>query len=115
MLGETVSHETKGSKRRFFDRILLFFAKKKNKKEVNSYRKNVSYETKLNKNIKKEEYRPENNLHFNKLKRLSRVIMSYLSEKDVSRETDWRFDVAIVYLDIKNKEAKIKYLKDIVL
>jgi len=96
-------------------------------RETGKKDKNVSYETQKDEKIisqetfddKDIEYRPENNLHYNKLKRLSRVIMSYLAERhgkeSVTRETDWRFDVAIVYLDTKKKESKIKYLKDIIL
>ncbi len=71
-------------------------------------------------------FRPEDNLHPWKLKRLSRIIQSYLlnynSRKDVScvtdqenREVDWQFDVITVYLDLKNKETKVDYLEDIIL
>jgi len=73
-----------------------------------------------------DDYRPEDNLHPWKLKRLSRVIQSYLlnynSRKDVScvtdeenREVDWQFDVITVYLDLKKKETKVEYLEDIIL
>ena len=57
----------------------------------------VSYET--------DKYNPEDNLHPWKLKRLSRVIQTYLlnykGNKEVSYETGWQFDVAVVYLDLK--------------
>lgn len=58
-------------------------------------------------------YRPEDNLHPRKLQRLSRVIQSYL----LSHETvgEWQFDVIAVYLDIKNKKAKVKWLQNIVI
>jgi len=78
----------------------------------------VSYETNA--------YKPEDNLHPWKLKRLSRVIQTYLlsyrPEKSVSYETrqtnietDWQFDVMTVYLDLKSMEAKVNYMEDIIL
>jgi len=64
-------------------------------------------------------YRPEDNLHPWKLKRLSRVIQTYLlgykGNRDVTHETDWQFDVVVVYLDIKGLQAKINYLEDIII
>lgn len=64
-------------------------------------------------------YRPEDNLHPWKLKRLSRVIQTYLLDYKgnykVTYETEWQFDVIIVYLNIKNREAKINYLENIIL
>ena len=68
---------------------------------------NVSYET--------DEYRPEDNLHPAKLKRMARVIEVYLLDKNVSDETEWFFDALIVYLDLKNKVARVKMLENIVL
>ncbi len=64
-------------------------------------------------------YRPEDNLHPWKLQRLSRVIQTYLlgykGNRDVSYETDWQFDVAVVYLDLKTMEAKVNYMEDIII
>jgi len=71
-------------------------------------------------------YRPEDNLHSWKLKRLSRVIQTYLlgyrGNRGVSHvtgranmEVDWQFDVATVYLDLKTKEAKVNFMEDIIL
>jgi Holliday junction resolvase-like predicted endonuclease len=71
-------------------------------------------------------YRPEDNLHPWKLKRLSRVIQTYLLGYDrVSHlsarsqakedETDWQFDVIVVYLDLKGLQAKVNYMEDIII
>lgn len=60
-----------------------------------------------------DEYRPEENVHPKKLERLSRVIQTYLLEKDYKNE--WQFDVIAVFLDIKNREAKCRYIKDIII
>ena len=71
----------------------------------------VSYET--------DTYKPEDNLHPWKLQRLSRVIQTYLlnykGNRGVSYETDWQFDVAVVYLDLKSLEAKVNYIQDIII
>lgn len=56
--------------------------------------------------------RPEENLHPGKMKKLSRVIESYI----ISHETDeWTFDLICVYIDQKNRKAQVKWLKDITL
>ncbi|VAW13469.1 hypothetical protein MNBD_BACTEROID05-323 [hydrothermal vent metagenome] len=60
-------------------------------------------------------YRPEDNLHPWKLKRLSRTIQTYLLEKDIFEEDEWRFDVIIVFLDQKTKKAKIRFLDNIII
>ena len=60
-------------------------------------------------------YRPEDNMHPWKLQRLSRVIQSYLLDKDVSDDIDWQFDVVTVYLDANKRLLKINFLEDIVL
>jgi len=58
-------------------------------------------------------YRPEDNIHPWKLKRLSRTIQVYLLNQ--RGDKDWQFDVAIVYMDIVNRVARVKMLEDIVL
>ena len=60
-------------------------------------------------------FRPEDNVHPWKLKRLSRAIQVYLSENDLGDETDWQFDVVTVLLDEKNKIAKVNMMEDIIL
>lgn len=60
-------------------------------------------------------HRPEDNMHPWKLKRLSRTIQTYLLSKKIREEKEWQFDLLIVYLDLNNKKAKIKKIKNIVL
>jgi Holliday junction resolvase-like predicted endonuclease len=60
-----------------------------------------------------EEWRGEDNIHENKIKRLSRVIQIYLSEKNLE-EKDWQIDGLIVKMDIKDKIARIKFLENVV-
>ena len=60
-------------------------------------------------------YRPEENVHYQKLKRLSRVIQTYLLDKKVSYETEWQIDVLAVFLDIENKKAKFRWTENIII
>lgn len=62
-----------------------------------------------------DDYRPEDNIHPWKLKRLSRVIQSYLIENGTGEDNEWQFDAVTVFLDTKNKLAKVDHIKDIVL
>lgn len=76
----------------------------------------VSYETKEDVNFKtNDNYRPEDNIHPWKLKRLSRVIQTYLTEYDMEEDNEWQFDAITIFLDINNKTAKVDHIKDIVL
>lgn len=59
-------------------------------------------------------YKPEDNVHPWKLKRLSRTIQTYLLER-VSGDPNWQFDIIAIYLDMKSKKARISFLEDIVI
>ncbi len=78
--------------------------------------KSVSHEN--NKSVKHEtsdNYRPEDNIHPWKLKRLSRVIQTYLIENDINGDGEWQFDAITVFLDVESKKAKVHHIKDIIL
>ncbi len=64
---------------------------------------------------KVDKYRPEENIHPRKLKRLSRTIQTYLLEKDIPEDDDWQFDVVVVFLDQKRRKARVRYLENIIL
>lgn len=64
----------------------------------------VAYETGL--------IRPEDNLHGDKLGRLSRVIQSYISSHKIEK---WQFDLCVVYIDQINKKAEVKFIENLVL
>ena len=70
---------------------------------------NVTHET------SNDSYRPEDNMHPWKLKRLGRAVQSYLLERDVSDDVDWQFDVMTVYVDIDRRLSKAFLLEDVVL
>lgn len=58
--------------------------------------------------------RPEENMHPWKLKRLSRVVGTYLISKRVGN-TPWQFDLLLVFLDLKNRTARVKTIENIIL
>ncbi|MEK7669269.1 MAG: YraN family protein [Patescibacteria group bacterium] len=59
-------------------------------------------------------YRPEDNMHPWKLKRLRRAIQTYLLEK-YKKEPLWQFDLACVFLDQERRVAKVKFMENIIL
>jgi len=59
-----------------------------------------------------DEHNPEENVHPKKLQRLYRTIESYLLEKNW--EGEWVLDVLAVYLDLQQRQAKVKILENIV-
>jgi putative endonuclease len=76
---------------------------------------NVANDTSTNEAGKLDQYKPEDNMHPWKLKRMSRTIQTYLLSKRIPDEKEWQVDLLVVFLDIKNKKAKIKMVKDIIL
>jgi len=62
-----------------------------------------------------ETYRPEENVHPAKLKRLHRAIQTYLLDRKVPDSREWRVDVACVYLDFSTRKAKVEMLENIIL
>ncbi|MDE2030652.1 MAG: YraN family protein [Patescibacteria group bacterium] len=58
--------------------------------------------------------RPEENMHPWKMKRLSRTIQTYLIHKRIGN-TPWQFDLLLVYLDIKNRLARVKTIENVIL
>ncbi len=81
--------------------------------EVKSTSKNVPRENKENVSCETyDSYRPEEMVHPQKIKRLRRVIQTYILEKHVE---DWQFDVIVAYINENKRIARCKYLKDIIL
>ena len=61
-----------------------------------------------------DQYKPEDNMHPWKLKRMTRTIQTYLLSKKLD-EKEWQVDLLVVFLSLKDKSAKIKVAKDIIL
>ena len=62
-----------------------------------------------------ENYRPEDNMHPWKVKRLSRTIQTYLLERKIPENTDWQFDLLAVFLNFEKREAKVKRIENVIL
>lgn len=60
-------------------------------------------------------YRPEDNVHPAKLKRLHRAIQTYLLDHKVAQTTDWQIDVVCVYLDFATRKARVEILENVIL
>lgn len=58
--------------------------------------------------------RPEDNMHIWKVKRLRRVVETYMISQRIG-STSWQFDLLVVYLDIENKLARVKVVDNIIL
>jgi putative endonuclease len=64
--------------------------------------------------VSHETNRPEDNMHPQKLKRLRRVVETYLINKRQG-SIDWQFDLLVVYLDIEKRLARVKVVDNIIL
>ncbi len=60
-------------------------------------------------------YRPEDNVHPVKLKRLARTIQTYLLEKYRKSDPEWQFDLICVFLDMEKRVAKVRLMENIIL
>ena len=56
---------------------------------------------------------PEENMHPKKMERMARTVELYLAEKGI--EGDWQMDLLCVFINEKDKKAKVRLWKDIVL
>jgi len=59
-------------------------------------------------------YMPEENVHPEKLRRMSRTIQSYLLENKIDEDAAWQIDVAGVLLNTKDKKARVRFTENIV-
>jgi len=57
-------------------------------------------------------YNPIDHVHNKKIKRLKRVIQTYILDR---KTKEWQFDVIVVYINEKDKIAQCKYHDDIIL
>lgn len=59
-------------------------------------------------------YRLEENVDYNKRKRLKRTIQTYL-EENATGKSYWRVDILCVYVDTNQKESRINWLKNTII
>ena len=79
-------------------------------KSIKNKQGNVTREKE--KYVPQETYRPEDNIHPQKLRRLARTIETYILEKKIDAE--WQIDAITVRLDMENRRAKIDWIENIV-
>ena len=58
-------------------------------------------------------YRPEDNMHTWKIKRLRRALESYIMDREVDENQEWQFDLICVYFS--GKGTRIELIEDIIL
>ena len=76
--------------------------------------KTVSREIIQGKNVKvpHETWRPEDNVHPAKLKRMVRAIETWIADNEL--ESEWQIDVITITLDTARKRGVIKYIENII-
>ena len=79
-------------------------------KSVSRKSYNGKFEQGINNN-----FRPEDNMHPQKLKRLGRAIQTYLLGKFRKSEPPWQLDLACVFLDMEKKVGKVRYIENIII
>ena len=58
-------------------------------------------------------YRPEDNVHPGKLRRLARAIQTYILDRDVKE--DWQLDVITVRIHEPSRKARIEIIENIII
>jgi putative endonuclease len=58
-------------------------------------------------------YKPEDNVHPQKLKRLARTMQTYLLEKRI--EGDWQLDIVTVKIDEESRKARVEIIENIII
>ncbi len=58
-------------------------------------------------------YRPEENVHPQKLRRLARAMQTYVLEKHI--EGEWQLDIVTVIIDEQSRKAKAEIIENIVI
>jgi putative endonuclease len=87
--------------------ILHFF-------EVKSRQVGYSFFEDNNKFFTEEKIRPEESMHAWKMMRLRRVVETYLINERIGN-TDWHFDLLLVFIDTKTRRARVKVVENIIL
>jgi putative endonuclease len=76
----------------------------------------VTYETKLRRNKRiMDYYRPEDNVDSRKMKKISKVIQTYLFERGFGDEVQWQFDLITVRLDMEIRLARVHFYQNLIL
>lgn len=63
--------------------------------------------------VSRENIRPEENMHYHKIRRFSRAIQTYIEERHVSCETPFQVDLVTVRIDYKKRMGRVEMLEKI--
>lgn len=102
-----------------FDVIDRNYSKKYGELDIVSHKNGVYHfiEVKTVTNVIRETpdmYRPEDNIHPWKQRRLRKIIETYINDKKIW-EFEWQIDVITVFLNMETRMATVNFIKDIVL
>ena len=60
-------------------------------------------------------FRPEENVHVQKRRRLKRTIQTFFAEQKNSMDTTFKFHVIVVFLNFTTRRARVSILEDVIL
>ncbi len=61
------------------------------------------------------EWRPEENVGRHKKHQLSRIISTFLKERKIPEEKNWRIDVLALEIDFNTKNARVEHIQNVIL
>lgn len=85
--------------------------------DVSHATNNDSYRPKTDLSVRptnhNDSFRPEENVHPQKLKRLARTMQTYLLEKRI--DSDWQLDIVTVKIDEKKRIARVEMIENVII
>jgi putative endonuclease len=60
-------------------------------------------------------HRPEDNVHGLKVKRLRRIIETYLGARGLRLDLEIQFHILCVFMDMNTRRARVKWIKNVIL
>jgi len=63
--------------------------------------------------VSRENIRPEENMHYHKIRRFSRAVQTYMDERRVSCETPFQVDLVTVRIDYRKRVGRVEMLEKI--
>ncbi|MEN9405310.1 MAG: hypothetical protein RLY47_269 [Candidatus Parcubacteria bacterium] len=63
--------------------------------------------------VSRENIRPEENMHYHKMRRFSRAVQTYMEERRVSCETPFQVDLVTVRIDYRKRVGRVEMLEKI--
>ncbi|MDE1975123.1 MAG: YraN family protein [Patescibacteria group bacterium] len=60
-------------------------------------------------------HRPEDNVHPLKMRKMSRMVKTYMMEFSHPVDAEFCFHVLCVYMDMDKRKARVKWIKDVIL